>query len=724
MIEKLKKMQALWKELSLAGIWIATIAGSFLLPLPDWASNDEKESYSKYIVFIATALAGFVLALTFKLKSKRFWCYLVFGAFVTFNASFFLYMQLHRSSTSAYGDVNGTRRIVIGTDTVVGFASNKKLMEKHLGFGVKDTELLNYVGGNAAIIWTDESIESNKFKLIFSLLLAYAALAIFLISFLNFLLTLKAIKEKKIAVAAVLLLFSVTVDAQNDSIVARTELQRLNKMFGYRAELKFEPTFSAALSSELINISLPELKKISAVSDRPTRLYLVRFIVAHEFAHHIQFYKYRNNSRYLSNDDVSRMMIEAQADVLGGLMFGKLSPELNVYMQTEPERFDEIFKRLYVSIYDMGTTENTHGTHPSKADRVMAMKLGMFSGVTHNLDELYKERASNGIVQPLSLIDHRNLFKKILDFIDLNENEDSVEWAYRQAKKIIGYDRSIANNVVLITPLAKAHQFKNEAGDANYYYDLIYKNIGNKSIDVEMEVYVEAIQKINGKDYGDKYNTQQHKFTIPAGATRRISGKLNWKRRSWDKEINGSVDNEGYMRLIYPGVYTSDALISCKYTNETSVVPGTKIEYLGVTGSQTASLKFPNFYQALFNKVSLPGRTTTGVGRLHDRYDNTVVYASSIQFEEGSETYILVDTADKTSRPLVEVIFPFSSMAKYKELKTMIAAKWTNGKTDEYTLGSLTKYTLEVDEVYLVLELMKSTTASDKYAVRLSFLWD
>ena len=191
--ERMNKIRGAWKELTLVGTWIATIAGSFLLPLPDWAAADETESYSHFILFLSTVLAGFVLLLAFRLTSKKTWTYISVCTLLLFICSFFLYSFVRSSTTLPYRE--SPRVIshrVIGTVPNPNFQDQLKNLEKQKGFSIPKKDLLMYVGGDPYILWTEQSIQTNKWKLIFSLLFAYASLSVFLIAFMNLLLLFKS----------------------------------------------------------------------------------------------------------------------------------------------------------------------------------------------------------------------------------------------------------------------------------------------------------------------------------------------------------------------------------------------------------------------------------------------------------------------------------------------------------------------------------------------------
>lgn len=192
-ISKIGKIKTIWKELSLVGAWIATISSSFLLPLPDWASDEENKAVTQFVLFVATVVAGFVLILTFKFRSKKLWLYTSISMFLIFVSTFFLYSLTRESTTLPYYGKDK----VIGTITVQDYDKKLAALEKEIGYRIDPNDLLVYVGGKPTLLWTQDSIDGNRWKLIYVYMLTFSVLTIFLISFLNLLMLYGSETENK-----------------------------------------------------------------------------------------------------------------------------------------------------------------------------------------------------------------------------------------------------------------------------------------------------------------------------------------------------------------------------------------------------------------------------------------------------------------------------------------------------------------------------------------------
>lgn len=175
--DKIKSFQAAWKQLTLIGTWIGTVAGSFLLPLPDWGSDSQHISKTRFILFIATVLAGFMLVLTNKYKHPKGWLLIAGITFLLFVASFILYNVSRENNTRAY----------YGTSKVIGRITNPDYVKgcKERGIDPADKDILKYAGGDSDNLWPKDEIQHNRNMLIALLTLAYCLLTVFMISFIH-----------------------------------------------------------------------------------------------------------------------------------------------------------------------------------------------------------------------------------------------------------------------------------------------------------------------------------------------------------------------------------------------------------------------------------------------------------------------------------------------------------------------------------------------------------
>lgn len=174
-------IQSTWQTISVIGTWVISVAGSFLLPLPLWAANDQSMSYTKFIYFIATVIAGFVLIYTFVNKNKRVWLIISVVSLIALTLLFYKYSVAREALTLHY-DSND---YVVGTEYKKEFKNDLKELEALLGHKIDKREILDYASGRPDLVWTPESIKTSRWTLILLLLSSFMASSVFLISFVN-----------------------------------------------------------------------------------------------------------------------------------------------------------------------------------------------------------------------------------------------------------------------------------------------------------------------------------------------------------------------------------------------------------------------------------------------------------------------------------------------------------------------------------------------------------
>ncbi len=174
------KLKKAWKEITLLGAWIATIAGAFLIPLPSWTNSATTSNfYVKFIIFFATVIAGFLVLYSLRHKTIKTWTYLSIISFILLTISFISYSYLREKNTLPYE----------GKDLIIGKIRIENdpltILEKSNQFELTRENILKHVQGNCEKIWTSESINKNRITLLIVLSISYTLTACFAISFCN-----------------------------------------------------------------------------------------------------------------------------------------------------------------------------------------------------------------------------------------------------------------------------------------------------------------------------------------------------------------------------------------------------------------------------------------------------------------------------------------------------------------------------------------------------------
>ncbi|MBD0824461.1 hypothetical protein [Aestuariibaculum marinum] len=490
------------------------------------------------------------------------------------------------------------------------------------------------------------------------------------------------------------LFMSLPASSQNDSITAISELQKLNNFFGYHVQMNVVREGSiVSLPNERIEFNINEIDKIISSKNEIVRSYVIRFIVAHEFAHQIQYYAYRNHPNFMNDDLISRTIIETQADIMGCFMLWYANFELFDLLSTNLPLLNEISNELLQVALEIGSKEYTIGTHPSKRDRALAFRLGSMNGLSYVYDQRVKNSStavgSKGELTPE--IFHEQM-DYILEFIDLKKDkEDIISWSYRQAKKLLNYDRKIASDIILITPKFERHSFNTGDSHPFAYYDLTYMNVGNKTIDIDMEVYMSLVKREDlgsAKSYR-KLNVNHYKFSLNPNETYRIQDKLRWDRGENDIHNLLGMGSVEMPKIVYPAIGSQDAIYSCVYKDErnNSKVYQEDISFLNLSVDKE-SVDFLIYINTILNACLFQDKNIVqGIGEKNLFLDNTLLYDCSLKFGEKSRTTVLTDL----QRNILSVDLDFTNyyprrsdvFSDYIDIKRLLTEEFSDCQIEE-----------------------------------------
>lgn len=175
-----EKLKTAWGEIALLSAWIVSIAGSMIIPLPSWYSEDNGTLYfSKFGIFIAVILSGFLILLSLRNKSTKLWTILTIGFLILFITSYVTYFFFREANTLPYLEDD----IVIGTEMLQNNPFN--IFENDYGYKPEKKDKMLIILGQPDKVWTTHSIENNRVKLILLLFACYLFISSFMVAFCN-----------------------------------------------------------------------------------------------------------------------------------------------------------------------------------------------------------------------------------------------------------------------------------------------------------------------------------------------------------------------------------------------------------------------------------------------------------------------------------------------------------------------------------------------------------
>ncbi|GGI58494.1 hypothetical protein [Winogradskyella haliclonae] len=189
-----EKFKNAWKEITLLSTWIATVVGTFIIPLPSWTNSpNTSQFYIKFIIFFATIIAGFLILHTFRKKIAKYWSKLsvIFFLFLTLTTIFYYYFR--ETATLPYEG----KDIIIGDVRIANDPLTK--IENNGNFPVSRTDIMKHFQGESERVWTKESINKNRIILILLLAITYTIAACFIISFCNLFILYKENNQSKVS---------------------------------------------------------------------------------------------------------------------------------------------------------------------------------------------------------------------------------------------------------------------------------------------------------------------------------------------------------------------------------------------------------------------------------------------------------------------------------------------------------------------------------------------
>jgi hypothetical protein len=321
------------------------------------------------------------------------------------------------------------------------------------------------------------------------------------------------------------------------------EMRSIDRVAGFSTPVWKTNTRTIAHPTAGIGINIKELGDYAQRANvRQFRQYL-RFILAHEKTHQLQFLRYPTAFRQA--DAEQHRIYECQADILGGKYL--------IEAQGQPEEEDQQAIRDALQVaFVMGTEEfGTTVTHPSHEQRRTAVRLGMASGTITNFSKLPPAPEQGQIIG------------SIAEKLNIIPGEDVMGWSLRTAKRIIHYNRAASLDIALIESDV---DWDESAGSPYVTYSYTYQNKGRKAIQVDMEMQCAWVLRTDPKDTfsWQKWSVKNYSFKLLPGQKYTAKGTLLWGSLG-PNPASAFIDFTKLMPRLVAPIQDPNALISCDY---------------------------------------------------------------------------------------------------------------------------------------------------------------
>jgi hypothetical protein len=265
---------------------------------------------------------------------------------------------------------------------------------------------------------------------------------------------------------------------------------------------------------------------------------ILRLLLAHEKAHQIQYRVY--STALVNRPAQERAIYEAQADILGGKDLTETFADSAFAGASETDALKVLF--------DLGTEQYSLADHPSHEARRTAVRLGMAAGMITNWSRLAQQATPDIASRAMQ---NAQLLVWKLDM----QNEQTLPWSLRQAMRITNYKRPAIADLVLAND---SIAWNRNGHPAVVTYDATYRNVGSKTLVVDMEVKCVSVPRDDPEDTMRwlMISSQSYRFQLAAGQSHTIHD-----RQQWDATA------ELMPRLVVPPAPT--ALITARYLNDT-----------------------------------------------------------------------------------------------------------------------------------------------------------
>lgn len=325
--------------------------------------------------------------------------------------------------------------------------------------------------------------------------------------------------------------------------------------------------YSNSISTHVIRadnnifINVEEIEKFTQGESENFKSLFIKFIIAHEMGHKIQYNGYRENVIQSSKGE-SIVFLECQADILSGMLISQVYNNVeipnmqkanpNFSLQNYNREFGPTFFAVYKRILEMDNINNDQKTHPDNITRLTAFRNGKLAGDIWTFYFASKDVDLN--VQKISAEQFKDLqdtykrFSKALDFDPSDKTKNNIYiWSHAEAIRLIHENNIIANNLIMYD---KYVEWNTSADTPIVYFTFKILNNNNFAIDFNGRVYVEIIPRNNHLDIINSGPTDGYVFDkiINANDSVEISAELNWIA---DKDYMPQIVLPGEKRSIY-----------------------------------------------------------------------------------------------------------------------------------------------------------------------------
>jgi hypothetical protein len=349
--------------------------------------------------------------------------------------------------------------------------------------------------------------------------------------------------------AAIAIVAFSTVAADPLDEIIQQEMDRLNTASGLRSVLNFKDSeYIQAEPDGTIYFPESVVEEIQKKTNATQTREVIRFLLAHEQAHQVQFETYGANavSPTTSAPDRARQISrirECQADILGAKYLMQSLDEIDQPDKASQKYVSETVREVLKIAFSLGEKEKD-AAYPGPNGRRTAARLGLSRGTLEKIKQhIQHDIRFAGSARQLEIV------------LDVKPGQNVMDWSLRVAKRIVHYDNAILNSLSVVDARTSLEDPRAKSGFARFR--LTYANSGGTAISVDMEIQCVTANQDDPDDTfrWEKRSVRNFVFTLQPGQTYDAAGQL-----AWDHGGDGNI-----ARLIIP-VKDDNALLSVEPT--------------------------------------------------------------------------------------------------------------------------------------------------------------
>jgi hypothetical protein len=381
-----------------------------------------------------------------------------------------------------------------------------------------------------------------------------------------------------------------------------------------------------------IVINIDEVKQIVSRIGYGYEQAAVRMIVAHEFAHEMQFINFHSTRM--------NMPKECEADVLSGALT-VIAGFYDVFDHPTPGLItDYNYQSIWNRLDDKGNSLNEcsslmlqlgedftrENTHPNKDQRLIAFRIGAYYGTDWIIGKFHDMDTN-----PARAASVKKTYETMQNVIDYDPvKDDMMGWSLKIATYITHWYPPACRDIAVY------HFFKKDSDIDGHKFTYWYKikNIGEKTVILIFDDQAFRIRRTDPNNivFWRNTSTAKHAIELKPGEIKQFSGKIPWFE---DEQQSALLSMLGDPYSLY----------GCMEEGSESKINDT------LSSAFNSIAHAPSLYNALDALLSEHGQYrdyTAGVGVCPKDDLHILYYPSLVNLPEAKETQVVRDVAAGT----------------------------------------------------------------------------